>query len=77
MRKNDSVQTERTKLIRMVTEVRYLAKENFIGVRAVDIGSVEEGNATVDGIVDESDHVGFGLRRAVEGGHAHATQSLS
>ena len=55
----------------------YLSEEDFVGERAVDVGSVEEGDAGVDGMVDESDHVLFGLWRAIAGfGHAHAAQTL-
>lgn len=43
---------------------------------AVDVGSVEKRDAGVDGVVDEFDHIGLGLRRAVEGGHGHAAQPL-
>lgn len=45
----------------------YLAEENLVGVGAVDVGGVEEGDAGVDGVVDELDHVWFWLRGAVEG----------
>jgi hypothetical protein len=54
-----------------------LSKKDFIGEGAVDIGGVEEGDAGVDGMVDESDHVFFGLGKAIEGGgHAHAAEAL-
>jgi hypothetical protein len=53
------------------------SKKDFIGEGAVDIGGVEEGDAGVDGMVDESDHVFFGLGKAIEGGgHAHAAEAL-
>ena len=61
---------------RSITKV-HLAKENFVGVGAVDVRGVEEGDAGGDGMVDENDHVFIGLGRAVEGGHAHAAKSLS
>ncbi|KAM3004351.1 hypothetical protein FF2_034610 [Malus domestica] len=54
-----------------------MAKENFVGAGAVDVGGVEEGDASRDGMVDESDHVFIGLGRAIEGGHAQAAKSLS
>ena len=54
----------------------YLSEEDFVGERAVEVGSVEEGDAGVDGMVDESDHVFFGLWGAIEFGHAHAAQTL-
>ena len=53
-----------------------LAEKDFIGEGPVDVGGVEESDAAVDGVVDESDHVLFWLGRAVEGGHAHAPKSL-
>jgi len=53
-----------------------LSEEDLVGVRAVDVGSVEEGDSGGDGVVDELDHVGLRLRRAVEGGHAHAAEAL-
>jgi hypothetical protein len=53
-----------------------LAEEDLVGVRAVDVGGVEEGDPRCDGVVDELDHVGLGLGRAVEGGHAHASEAL-
>ena len=43
---------------------------------AVDVGSVEEGDAGVDGVVDEFDHVFFGLGWAVEGRHSHTAKAL-
>lgn len=43
---------------------------------AVHIGGVKEGDAGVDGMANEGDHVGFGLGRAVTEGHAHAAQAL-
>lgn len=35
------------------------------------------GDSTVNSVVDELNHVGFGLWRAIESWHTHATQSLS
>ncbi|TVU13692.1 hypothetical protein EJB05_37112, partial [Eragrostis curvula] len=43
----------------------HLADEDLVGVGPVAVGGVEEGDAGVDGVVDERDHVGLGLRRAV------------
>ena len=54
-----------------------LAEKDFISEGAVDVGGVEQGDAAVDGMVNESDHVFFRLGRAIEGGHAHAPKSLS
>jgi len=54
----------------------YLSDEDFIGEGAVDVGGIEEGDAGVDRVADEADHVRLGLRRAVDGRHAHAAQSL-
>jgi hypothetical protein len=53
-----------------------LADEEFVGVRAIHVGGVEEGDAGGDGVVDELDHVGLRLGWAVEGGHAQATKAL-
>ena len=53
-----------------------LAEEDLVGVRAIDVGGVEQGDSGGDGVVDELDHVGLGLGRAVEGGHAHAAEAL-
>lgn len=54
-----------------------LAKKNFIGVRSIEIRSVNKSDATVDGMVDQSDHFRFRFWRAIEGRHAHATEALS
>lgn len=43
---------------------------------AVRVGGIEEGDAGVNGVVDEGDHVGIRLRRAVKSGHAHTAMSL-
>ena len=51
---------------------QYLSKEDFIGVGAIDVGGVEEGDTRVDGMMDERDHVFIRLWRTVEGGHSHA-----
>jgi hypothetical protein len=53
-----------------------LAQEDLVGVRAVDVGGVEEGDPGVDGVVDKLDHLRLGFWRAVEGGHAHAAEAL-
>lgn len=50
-----------------------LGEEKLVGVRAVDIGGVEKGDAGVDGMVDERNHVGLGLWRALDSRHAHAS----
>jgi hypothetical protein len=55
---------------------RDLSEKDFVGERAVDVGGVEEGDTGVDGVVDERDHVFFGLGRAIGAGHAHATEAL-
>ena len=54
----------------------YLADEDFVGVRAVDVGGVEESDAGGDGVVDKLYHVLFGFRWAVHVRHAHTAQSL-
>ena len=51
---------------------QYLSKEDFIGVGAIDVGGVEEGDTRVDGMMDERDHVFIRFWRTVEGGHSHA-----
>jgi hypothetical protein len=48
-----------------------LSEKDFVGEGAVHVGGVEEGDTGVDGVVDERDHVFFGLA-----GHAHATEAL-
>jgi hypothetical protein len=53
-----------------------LSEKDFVGEGAVHVGGVEEGDAGVDGVVDESYHVLFGLGRAIKGGHAHAAEAL-
>jgi hypothetical protein len=53
-----------------------LFEKDFVGEWAVAIGSVKEGDARVDGVVDKSDHVLFGLGRAIDVGHAHVAQTL-
>jgi len=53
-----------------------LAQEDLVGVRAVDVRGVEEGDPGGDGVVDKLDHVRLGFWRAVEGGHAHAAEAL-
>ena len=54
----------------------HLSNENFVGERAVNVRSVEESDASGDGMVDERYHFMVGLWRAIEGRHAHATQPL-
>ena len=46
-----------------VAVLESLTDENFVGKWAVVIGGAETSDATVDGVVDQSDHVGFGLGR--------------
>lgn len=45
----------------------YLAKEYLVSVRTIEIGGIEMSDAGVDGMVNEFDHLGIGLGRAVEG----------
>ena len=54
-----------------------LAEKDFISEGAIDVGGVEQGDAAVDSVVNESDHIFFRLGRVIEGGHAHAPKSLS
>lgn len=42
----------------------------------VEVGGVEKGDAGVEGVVDEFDHIGVGLRQPIESRHAHAPQPL-
>ena len=51
---------------------QYLSKEDFIGEGAIDVGGVEEGDTSVDGMMDERDHVFIRLWRTIESGHSHA-----
>ncbi|CAK9162200.1 unnamed protein product [Ilex paraguariensis] len=55
---------------------KYLANKEFVGVGTVYIGGVEEGDAGVDGVVDEFDHFLFWLGRTMVKGQSHAAQSL-
>jgi hypothetical protein len=55
---------------------RDLSEKDFVGEGAVDVGGVEKGDAGVDGVVDESDHVLFGFGRAIGSGHPHAAEAL-
>ena len=52
----------------------HLAKEDLI--IAIEIGGIEEGDTAVNSVVDERNHVFFGLGGAIEGGHAHTSQPL-
>ena len=47
-----------------------LAEEDLVGVRAVEVGSVEEGDAGGDGVVEERNHVALRLGWPVGKGHA-------
>jgi hypothetical protein len=53
-----------------------LSEEDLVGVGAGDVGGVEQGDGEGDGVADGRDHVGLGLGRAVEGGHARAAEAL-
>jgi hypothetical protein len=57
-------------------KMRDLSEKDFIGEGVVDVGGIKEGDAGVEGMVDESDHVFFGLGKAIDAGHAHATEAL-
>ena len=54
-------------------EKKDLAQKGFVGEGAIAVGGVEKCDAGIDGLVNEFDHLGLGLGRAVEGGHAHTT----
>ena len=51
------------------------ADEGFVEEGAVDFSGVEEGNAEIDGGVDEFDHFGFVGGGAVAKTHAHAAEA--
>ena len=51
-----------------------LADEDLVGVRAVDVGRVEERDPEIERAVDRRDAFGF-VGRAVELGHAHAAET--
>ena len=51
------------------------ADELFVGERAIDFGGVEKGDAELDGGMEERDHLGLVLRRAVGPTHAHAAEA--
>jgi len=52
------------------------ADEFFVGVRAVDLGGVEEGDAEVEDAVDGADGLGVVAAGAGVGeGHAHRSQA--
>ena len=48
-------------------QIWYLTNEYFVSVRSIDIGGVQMGDTSANSMVDELDHVGLGLGRAVEG----------
>ena len=50
------------------------ADELLVGVGAVDVGGVEEGDAELEGAVDGGDRLVV-VARAVELGHAHAAEA--
>lgn len=54
----------------------HLSNEDFVGKGAINVRSIEKSNASGDGMADERYHFFVGLWRAIEGRHAHATQSL-
>ena len=52
------------------------ADELLVGVRAVDLGGVDEGDAEVEGAVDGADRLGVVAAGAgVGGGHAHRAEA--
>ena len=51
-----------------------LADEDLVGVRAVDVGGVEERDPEIERAVDRRDAFGL-VGRAVELGHAHAAEA--
>jgi hypothetical protein len=53
-----------------------LSENGFVVEGVEDISGVEEGDAGVDSVVDESDYVFFGIGIGIEDGHVDATQAL-
>jgi hypothetical protein len=53
-----------------------LFENGFVVEGVEDISGVEEGDAGVDSVVDESDYVFFGIGIGIEDGHVDATQAL-
>ena len=51
-----------------------LADQDLVGVRAVDVGGVEQRDAEIEGAMDRGDAFGL-VGRAVELGHAHAAEA--
>ena len=51
-----------------------LADQLLVGVGAVDLGGVEEGDAAVDGGMEQRDHLLPVRAAAVAAGHAHAAE---
>ncbi len=51
------------------------ADELFIEERAVDFGGIEEGDAAIDGFVEELDHLLLVFSGAVGPAHAHAAET--
>jgi hypothetical protein len=51
------------------------ADEELVGEGAVDFGGVEEGDAAVDGLVEEVDHGGLVFGGSVGEAHAHAAEA--
>jgi len=49
--------------------------EFVVGVRTVDLGGVDEGDATVDRGVQPADHLGGVGSAAIAGGHARAAET--
>ncbi|KAL0924447.1 hypothetical protein M5K25_005278 [Dendrobium thyrsiflorum] len=58
-------------------EREYLSNKGLVGEGTVDVGGVEESDARANGMVNEVDHVGLRLGRAVKGRHSHAAEALS
>ncbi|KAL4578380.1 hypothetical protein LXL04_014503 [Taraxacum kok-saghyz] len=44
-------------MMKSVVEECYLADKDLVGLRAVHVGGVEKGNAGVNGVVDDFDHM--------------------
>ena len=53
-----------------------LSEKRLVGEGAIDVRGVEEGDATLNSMVDKGDHVCFWFWKATEGRHAHAPEAL-
>ena len=52
-----------------------LTDQLFVGERPVDLGSIEEGHAAIDGVAHQLDHCALVLGCAVVDAHAHTAEA--